>query len=85
MYPNFGGRFSFSVEECRRIAEATEAPMGQLKPIFPAPGGGLTMETMPQSQAVYGNEVVYLVGGGLHRHSKDLTENVRYFLSLLQH
>jgi ribulose-bisphosphate carboxylase large chain len=84
VYPNFGGRFSFSVEECRSIVTATEAPMGSLKPIFPAPGGGMTMETMPASQAVYGNEVVYLVGGGLHRHSKNLTENVRYFLSLLQ-
>jgi ribulose-bisphosphate carboxylase large chain len=84
VYPNFGGRFSFSVDECREIVAATETPMGHLKPIFPAPGGGMTMESMPQSQAVYGQEVVYLVGGGLHRRSKDLTENVRYFLSLLR-
>lgn len=84
VYPNFGGRFAFSVEECRDIVAATEAPMGSLKPIFPAPGGGLTMETLPASQAVYGDDVVYLVGGGLHRHSNNLTENVRYFLSLLQ-
>jgi ribulose-bisphosphate carboxylase large chain len=84
VYPNFGGRFAFSVEECRSIVAATSEPMGHLKPIFPAPGGGLTMESMPNAQAVYGSEVVYLVGGGLHRHSKDLTHNVQYFLSLLQ-
>jgi ribulose-bisphosphate carboxylase large chain len=58
--------------------------MGHLKPILPAPGGGLTMETMPRSQSVYGSDVVYLIGGGLHRHSKNLTENVRYFLRLLE-
>lgn len=84
VYPNFGGRFSFSVEECREIAAATEVPMGHLKPIFPAPGGGMTMESMPRSQAVYDRDVVYLVGGGLHRHSKDLTQNVRYFLDLIK-
>lgn len=83
VYPNFGGRFSFSVEECRAITGATAAPLGALRPIFPAPGGGMTMESMPRSQAVYGNDVVYLVGGGLHRHSCDLTENVRHFLKLL--
>lgn len=84
VYPNFGGRFAFSVDECREIVAATEAPMGDLKPIFPAPGGGMTMESMPRSQAVYGQDVVYLVGGGLHRHSRNLTDNVHYFLSLLQ-
>ena len=84
VYPNFGGRFSFSVDECREIVAATEAPMGDLRPIFPAPGGGMTLESMPRSQAVYGDDVVYLVGGGLHRHSRNLTDNVRYFLSLLQ-
>lgn len=84
VYPNFGGRFSFSVDECQSIAAATEAPLGDLKPIFPAPGGGITMETMPRIRGVYGKDVVYLVGGGLHRHSKDLTQNVRYFLSLIQ-
>jgi ribulose-bisphosphate carboxylase large chain len=84
VYPNFGGRFAFSIDECRSIVAATEAPMGHLKPILPAPGGGLTMETMPRSQSVYGSDVVYLIGGGLHRHSKNLTENVRYFLRLLE-
>jgi len=84
VYPNFGGRFSFSIDECKQIVAATETPMGALKPIFPAPGGGITMESMPRSQAVYGQEVAYLVGGGLHRHSKNLTDNVRYFLNLLR-
>ena len=39
IYPNFGGRFSFSQAECHQIVEGTCAEMGQLKPIFPSPGG----------------------------------------------
>ncbi len=84
VYPNFGGRFAFSVDECRSIVAGTEVDMGPVRPCFPAPGGGMTMEKVPLMNAVYGTEVVYLVGGGLHRHSADLTANVRYFMDLIQ-
>ncbi|MGQ9889199.1 MAG: RuBisCO large subunit C-terminal-like domain-containing protein [Aggregatilineales bacterium] len=84
VYPNFGGRFAFSVDECRSIVAGTQDAMGHLKPCFPAPGGGMTMEKVPLMNAVYGAEVVYLIGGGLHRHSRDLTANVRYFMRLIQ-
>lgn len=84
VYPNFGGRFSFSEDECRSIVEGTAVEMGHLKPILPAPGGGMTMELVPKMNAFYGQDVVYLVGGGLHRHSADLTANVRYFMELIQ-
>lgn len=84
VYPNFGGRFSFSVDECRSIVAGTQVDMGHVQPCFPAPGGGMTMEKVPLMNAVYGRDVVYLIGGGLHRHSRDLTANVRYFMSLIQ-
>ena len=83
VYPNFGGRFSFTPEQCRTIVEGTQAKMGHIKDAFPAPGGGMTMDKVATMNAFYGQEVVYLVGGGLHRHSDDLTENVRYFMRLI--
>lgn len=83
VYPNFGGRFSFSREECAQIAAACAEPMGDHRAIFPAPGGGITAETIGAMRDVYGIDVVYLVGGGLHRHSRDLTANVRHFMSLI--
>jgi hypothetical protein len=33
---------------------------------------------------LYGDKVIYLIGGGLHRYSDDLVENVRYFIRLVQ-
>lgn len=47
IFPNYGGRFAFARDECRSIAEATAAPMGPLKPIFPAPGGGMNLARGP--------------------------------------
>lgn len=83
VYPNFGGRFSFSEDECRTIVDGTKSDMGHLKPIFPSPGGGMTMEKVPKMNEFYGENVVYLVGGGLHRHSDNLTDNVKYFMELI--
>lgn len=84
IYPNFGGRFSFTREECQTIAKAAQEPMGALKPIFPCPAGGMTLSSIPESLQVYGKDVIFLIGGGLFRHGPDLVENSRYFRSLLE-
>jgi ribulose-bisphosphate carboxylase large chain len=83
IYPNFGGRFSFSRAECESIVAGCMEPMGAFSPIFPTPGGGMSMESLPALRGVYGQEVIYLIGGGLHRHSPDLGANVRHFLHLV--
>ena len=84
IYPNFGGRFSFSIEECRSIAEASNSNMGHLKTIFPCPAGGMSLQSIPESLKVYGNDVVFLVGGGLFRQGPDIIENCRYFKGLVE-
>ncbi len=84
IFPNFGGRFSFSREECQEIAAAAAAPLGALRPIFPAPAGGLTLARVGEVQQVYGRALVILVGGGLFTHGPDLVENCRKFRELVE-
>lgn len=84
IFPNFGGRFSFSKEECISIAKASAAPMGALKSIFPTPGGGMSVERAPELLDVYGREVILLIGGGLFRNSPDLAQNCREFRELAE-
>ena len=79
IYPNFGGRFSFSREECAAIVRGTAVEMGPIKKIFPSPGGGISLDRIEELLELYGKEVVFLVGGGLFKHGADLTENCRYF------
>ncbi|MFZ5828098.1 MAG: RuBisCO large subunit C-terminal-like domain-containing protein [Bacillota bacterium] len=83
VYPNWGGRFSFSKEECASIAEGSAASMGHLKPIFPAPGGGMSLERVPEMHEVYGHEVIFLIGGGLFKSGPDLVQNCRNFLQMI--
>jgi ribulose-bisphosphate carboxylase large chain len=79
IFPNHGGRFSFSETECRRLAEGTAAPLGQVRSIFPVPAGGMSLARTPEMVRFYGNDVMLLVGGDLHRHGPDLAENCRVF------
>ncbi len=84
IYPNFGGRFSFSQAECLDIAAGARDPLGQIRTIFPAPAGGMTMERVPDMLKLYGKDIVFLIGGGLHRQNPDLLEASRYFRNLVE-
>ncbi len=79
IYPNFGGRFSFTKEECSSIARGTVVRMGTIQSSFPAPGGGMSLERVPEMLDLYGCDVIFLIGGGLFTHGPDLVENCRYF------
>jgi ribulose-bisphosphate carboxylase large chain len=83
IYPNYGGRFGFLREECRSIAQSCQDKMGPYAPIFPTPGGGMSLEQIPDMLDLYGNDVIFLIGGALYSRSMDLVENARYFLSLV--
>jgi ribulose-bisphosphate carboxylase large chain len=75
IFPNYGGRFSFSKAECQEIAQDARSDFGNLKPIWPAPGGGMTLERIDEIVNFFGRDTMLLVGGALHR--GDLLENAK--------
>ena len=83
IYPNFGGRFSFSREECENIVRGTKVNMGDLKTIFPSPGGGISLDSISELIEVYGGDVIFLVGGGLFKQGPNLVENCLNFRKLV--
>jgi ribulose-bisphosphate carboxylase large chain len=83
IYTSFGGRFSFTREECDQIVAGCNVEMGAIRPIFPTPGGGMTLERIPELLELYGQDVVFLIGGGLHR-GADLVETCRGFRRLVE-
>ena len=68
VFPNVGGRFGFSEEECRSIAMACTDPDGIGVPMFPSPGGGMSAERAGTMMDMYGEDAVFLLGGSLLRH-----------------
>jgi len=84
IFPNYGGRFSFSREECAAIAQGCRCNMGSLRSALPAPGGGMNFENIGDMVAFYGSDAIFLIGGGLFRHNPDITEGVRTLRRLLE-
>jgi ribulose-bisphosphate carboxylase large chain len=81
--PSFGGRFSLSLAQCRAIAAAATRPRGVLKPIWPVPAGGMTLDRVPELRAVYGPDCILLIGGDLHA-GDDLIGRCRAFRRLVE-
>ncbi len=84
IFPNYGGRFGFTRDECLSIVRGTEMEMGSLRVIFPAPGGGMSLDRVPEMLNTYGNEVILLIGGGLMAPGTDLEDSCRRFRALVE-
>ena len=83
IYPNHGGRFSYSESTCRAIADAARAPWSHLRPMLPVPAGGLSVERVPEVTRCYGNDAMLLVGGALLLAGDRLAARTREFVDLV--
>ncbi len=76
VFPNVGGRFGFSAAECLQIADACRDPQGPGRAMLPSPGGGMSVERAAEMAAMYGPDVVYLLGGSLLRLGPHIGEGI---------
>jgi ribulose-bisphosphate carboxylase large chain len=75
IFPNFGGRFSYSMEQCLEIARDARSEMGHIKPAWISPAGGMSIDRLADMFESYGKDTAALVGGALHR--GNLAENAK--------
>ncbi len=80
IFPNHGGRFGFTPEECLGMARACREPLGRCLPAVPTPGGGMSLARIGGIVAEFGGDVCLLIGGSLLGHSPDLAEGARHFV-----
>ena len=81
IFPNHGGRFSFSRETCMAIAGAAREPWHAVRSTLPVPAGGMSVERVPEMIAGYGRDVMLLIGGGLLTAADRLLERSRAFVA----
>ena len=80
--PNYKGRLYSSKQDCLEAVAAARRPMGHIKSALSAPGGGITLQTIPDLLEFYDRDVIYIMGGGLHADHSPL-QNVRKFRELV--
>jgi len=76
IYPNVGGRFTFSEDTCVAINDHLRHPLGDVRPAFPVPAGGIDAARVPHWIGRYGADTIFLVGGSLYA-QHDLTAAAR--------
>ena len=79
VFPNYGGRFSLTEDQCRSIVGWCRDPYADLKPIYPCPAGGMTFDRVQNMLDFYGRDTALLMGGGLFTAEGTLEENCRRF------
>jgi ribulose-bisphosphate carboxylase large chain len=83
IFPNYGGRFSYSPEVCQKLAETLREPWGNYRSAFPIASGGMTVERAPELVNFFGNDVILLIGGSLLQAGDKLLEKTREFTKSL--
>jgi ribulose-bisphosphate carboxylase large chain len=84
IFPNFGGRFTYSREDCARIASNNRSDWAGYAATLPVPAGGLTMDRVADLVAFYGPDVMLLIGGALLAPPDKLAERTRDFVSAMK-
>jgi ribulose-bisphosphate carboxylase large chain len=81
VFPNHGGRFGYSPQTCRTLAEAALADCDGLRPCLPVPAGGMTRDRVAEMLEFYGPDVMLLIGGNLLEAREQLVEATAAFVA----
>ena len=84
IFPNAGGRFTYSPETCAAIVDAACAPWHGLAPTLPVPAGGMTVARVPDMRERYGDDAMFLIGGSLLAARGQLLERAREFVAAVR-
>ena len=84
IFPNHGGRFSYSLATCMAIAQAARNPWHALRPMLPVPAGGMSVERSPEMIAGYGPDTMLLIGGDLLSAKGRLLEKSKEFVNAVR-
>jgi ribulose-bisphosphate carboxylase large chain len=79
IFPNHGGRFGYTPDTCRALAQQARAAWDGLRPSVPVPAGGMTLDRVPEILDFYGPDAMLLIGGSLLAAREALTEEAAAF------
>jgi ribulose-bisphosphate carboxylase large chain len=84
IFPNHGGRFSYSRETCLEIARRARETWDNMPPVLPVPAGGMSVERVTEMLSGYGSDVMLLIGGGLLSARDHLAQKSREFIDAVR-
>ena len=79
IFPSFGGRFGYSRDTCRHLADNARCTDDGMKAALPVPAGGMTLERTREILDFYGEDTMLLIGGNLLMARDRITEETERF------
>ncbi len=80
IFPGYGGRFGYSRDLCRDLANKARRTDDGMRPALPVPAGGMTLERSREIVEFYGNDTMLLIGGNLLLAGDLITEETERFV-----
>lgn len=77
IFPHAGGRFSYSAETCRALADALRRSEPHTRSALPVPAGGIRLDRVAGLLEFYGGDCMLLIGGSLYEAGDALFERTR--------
>jgi ribulose-bisphosphate carboxylase large chain len=77
IFPHAGGRFTYSLDTCRALADELRRPHPAHRPALPVPAGGIRLERVAQLVRFYGRDCMLLIGASLYEAGDDIGERAR--------
>ncbi len=84
VFPNYGGRFSYTPEECKRLARYAQQDWLGVKACAPVPAGGMSLARIPELLDFYGVDVMLLIGGSLLATRERITEETARYVEMVR-
>ncbi|HPV83338.1 MAG TPA: RuBisCO large subunit C-terminal-like domain-containing protein [Nitrospira sp.] len=84
IYPTFGLDFPISEEDCHDIALACRNRLGPCPPIFPSAAGKMSASRIHEMLALYGTDVLFVLGSDLRRDPTRIRTACQEFIRLLE-
>jgi ribulose-bisphosphate carboxylase large chain len=79
IFPNHGGRFGYTPEECLKVAHNALQAWPGIKAAIPVPAGGMSLTRIPEMLDFFGNDVMLLIGGSLLSAKEKIREETARF------
>lgn len=80
IFPNYGGRFGYSPETCRRLATNARCADDGMRAALPVPAGGMTLDRTAEILDFYGPDTMLLIGGNLLMAREHITREAERFV-----
>ncbi|MBL8515441.1 MAG: ribulose 1,5-bisphosphate carboxylase [Betaproteobacteria bacterium] len=84
IFVNHLGRFTWPRATCEATAANLTGAMRHVKPALPVPAGGMTLDRVPDMKQSYGEDAMFLIGGGLLTARDNLLARCREFVEMVK-